>query len=83
PELVTENVALGSSPRGVQALLLVGKVKALLAGRFAVSTDDIRSAAHAVLRHRVMINFQGQSDGVSPDSIVDAVLDAVPLPHGA
>ena len=83
PELVNANVALGSSPRGVQALLLVGKVKALLAGRFAVATDDIKAAAHTVLRHRVMVNFQGQSDGVSPDQIVDAVLAAVPMPHGA
>jgi MoxR-like ATPase len=83
PELVNENVALGASPRGVQALLLVGKVKALLAGRFAVATDDIKAAAHAVLRHRVMINFQGQSDGVTPDQVVDAVLAAVPAPHGA
>ena len=83
PALVNENVSLGSSPRGVQALLLVGKVKALLAGRFAVATDDIASAAHAVLRHRVMINFQGQSDGVNADAVIDAVLAAVPAPHGA
>lgn len=83
PALVNENVSLGSSPRGVQALLLVGKVKALLAGRFAVATDDIRAAAHAVLRHRVIINFQGQSDGVTPDQVIDAVLDSVTAPHGA
>ncbi len=83
PALVNDNVSLGSSPRGVQALLLVGKVKALLAGRFAVATDDIKAAAHAVLRHRVMINFQGQSDGVSSDQVIDAVLAAVPAPHGA
>ncbi len=83
PELVNQNVALGSSPRGVQGLLLVGKVKALLAGRFSVSTDDIKAAAHVVLRHRVMVNFQGQSDGVNSDQIIDAVLAAVPAPHGA
>ncbi|MCB9913974.1 MAG: MoxR family ATPase [Planctomycetes bacterium] len=83
PALVNENVSLGASPRGVQALLLVGKVKALLAGRFAVACDDVRAAAHDVLRHRVMINFQGQSDGVTPDRVVDAVLAAVPAPHGA
>jgi len=83
PALVTENVALGSSPRGVQSFLLSAKVKALLAGRFAVSDDDIRGVAHSVLRHRVMINFQGQSDGVSPDAVIDAVLAAVPAVHGA
>ncbi len=83
PELVDQNVALGASPRGVQSLLLCAKVQALLAGRFAVSEDDLRAVAHAVLRHRVMINFQGQSDGVTADAIVDAVLAHVKSPHGA
>ena len=83
PQLARDNVLLGSSPRGAQALLLVGKVKALLAGRFAVSTDDVRAAAPAVLRHRILINFQGQSDGVTPDRIVQAVLEHVQPPHGA
>jgi MoxR-like ATPase len=81
--VVNENVALGASPRGVQSMLLVGKVKALLAGRFAVSDDDLRAAAHAVLRHRVMINFQGQSDGVTPDYVIDSVLANVQASHGA
>jgi len=77
--LVDENVLLGSSPRGAQALLLGGKVKALLAGRFAVSTDDIRGVALPVLRHRVIVNFQGQAEGISPDDIVRSVLDHVKL----
>ena len=81
PALVNDNVSLGASPRGAQALLLAGKVKALLAGRFAVATDDVRAVAHACLRHRVMVNFQGQADGVTPDAIVDAVLENVPEPH--
>ena len=80
PPSVNENVALGSSPRGAQGLLLGAKVKALLAGRFAVSTDDIRAVAHPVLRHRVMVNFQGQADGVTTDDIVDAVLAHVARP---
>ncbi len=80
PALVNENVALGSSPRGAQALLLCGKVKALLAGRFAVSCDDIRAVAPACLRHRVMINFHGMAEGVTPDMVVAAVLDKV-QPH--
>jgi MoxR-like ATPase len=74
PKVVNESVALGSSPRGAQALLLAGKVSALLAGRYAVNTDDVRRVAPHALRHRVMVNFQGQSDGVTPDAIVDAVL---------
>ena len=74
PKLVNEHVALGSSPRGAQALLLAGKVSALLAGRFAVSSEDVKKVAPAALRHRVIVNFQGQSEGVTPDAIVDAVL---------
>ncbi|MDA1196234.1 MAG: MoxR family ATPase [Planctomycetota bacterium] len=74
PAVVNECVALGASPRGAQALLLSAKVGALLAGRFAVSSEDVRATALAALRHRVMVGFQGQSDGVSPDDVVRAVL---------
>jgi len=74
PALTHANVALGSSPRGAQALLLAGKVRALLAGRFTVNTDDIRHVALPALRHRVIVNFQGQSDGITPDDVVHAVL---------
>jgi len=77
PALVTENVVLGASPRGAQSLLLCGKVRALLDGRFAVSSDDIRASAHAVLRHRILLGFQGQAAGVNPDDVVDAVLEHV------
>jgi MoxR-like ATPase len=83
PALVNDNVSLGASPRGAQALILGGKVKALLAGRFAVAAEDVRAVAHAVLRHRVMINFQGQSDGVTSDAVVDAVLANVQPAPGA
>ncbi|MCP3915535.1 MAG: MoxR family ATPase [bacterium] len=82
PPIVGECVALGSSPRGAQALLLAGKVHALLAGRFAVSTDDVRAIALPALRHRVLINFHGQSDGVTTDDVVRAVLEATPPPRG-
>ena len=78
---VNENVALGSSPRGVQGLILASKVKALLDGRFAVSCGDIRDVAHEVLRHRVLINFHGQADGVTPDQVVSQVVEHVPMPH--
>ena len=83
PPLVNENVSLGASPRGAQALLLAGKVKALLAGRFAVSTDDVRAVAADALRHRLMVNFQGQSEGVGPDHVVAAVLEHVAPPNGS
>jgi MoxR-like ATPase len=74
PKLTNDAVVLGSSPRGAQALLLAGKVKALLAGRFSVNSDDIRRVAHDALRHRVMIGFQGQSEGITTDRVIDAVL---------
>jgi len=78
PAMVNEFVALGSSPRGAQALILCGKVHALLDGRFAVSRDDIRAAAPAVLRHRVLVNFHGMAEGISPDALIDAVLAHIP-----
>jgi MoxR-like ATPase len=79
PSMVNEFVSLGSSPRGAQALILCGKVKALLDGRFAVSRDDIRAAAPAVLRHRVLVNFHGMAEGMTADMVVQAVLDHIPV----
>jgi len=70
---VNEYVALGASPRGAQALLLVGKVKALLDGRFSVSTHDLDAAALSVLRHRVMLNFHALSAGLTTDDLVIGV----------
>ncbi len=78
---VNEYVALGSSPRGVQGLLLAAKVKALLANRFAVAVEDIKSCAHDVLRHRVLVNFHGQADQITPDAIIDSVLAKVTPPN--
>ncbi|MEO6222844.1 MAG: MoxR family ATPase [Vicinamibacterales bacterium] len=80
PKQVNEYVALGSSPRGAQSLLLAAKVRALVSGRFAVSVDDVKHVALAVLRHRLLINFHGQSDRVSDKDIVSAVLAAVREP---
>ena len=83
PELVNRYVSLGSSPRGAQALLLGAKVKALLAGRFAVATEDIAAVARPVLRHRVLLGFEGLSDGVTTDQVVDEVLAKLPVPEEA
>ncbi len=82
PDAVNSFVALGASPRGAQGLMLAGKVKALLAGRYAVSIDDIRSVAYPVLRHRIVMNFHGQSGDISTDDIVKKVLDFVKTPDG-
>ncbi len=80
PELVKEYVRYGGSPRGAQALVLTGKIHALLDGRYNVSVDDIRAVALPALRHRVIRNFEGEAEGITSDAIVRAVIDAVPAP---
>ncbi|HLB45109.1 MAG TPA: MoxR family ATPase [Candidatus Limnocylindrales bacterium] len=80
PELVKQYVRYGGSPRGAQALVLAGKIHALLDGRFNVATDDVRAVALPALRHRVIRNFEGEAEGITSDAIVRAVLDAVPPP---
>ena len=80
PEMVRQYVRYGASPRGAQALILGGKVAALLAGRYNVAYEDLRAVALAALRHRVLLNFEGQAEGVSTDDIVGEVLDAVAEP---
>jgi len=81
--LVNRFVSLGSSPRGAQALLLGAKVKALLAGRFAVGAEDVAAVARPVLRHRILIGFEGLSEGVTPDLVVDEILEQLPRPTEA
>ncbi|MCC6749806.1 MAG: MoxR family ATPase [Deltaproteobacteria bacterium] len=78
PEAVRKFVRYGSSPRGAQALLLGAKMRALLDGRFSASTDDIRAVAHAALRHRLILNFEGEAEGLSTDSVIDDVLKKLP-----
>ena len=80
PKAVNEYVSLGSSPRGAQSLLLAAKVRALVAGRFAVSVDDVKRVALPVLRHRLLINFHGQSDRVTDADVVHAVLQGTREP---
>lgn len=80
PEVVRRYVRYGSSPRGAQALILGGKATALLAGRCNVAFEDLRTVALAALRHRVLLNFEGQAEGVSTDEVVGAVLEQVAEP---
>lgn len=69
----------GASPRGMQAMILGAKVRALCDGRFNVSTDDIKSVATSALRHRVLLNFEGEAEEVNPDDIIAEVLATVPV----
>ena len=80
PDLVRSYVRYGASPRAAQALILGGKVAALLDGRYNVAFKDLRAVAPAALRHRLLLNFEGQAEGVRPDDVVVALLDAVPEP---
>jgi len=80
PGLVRDYVRYGGSPRGAQALVTAGKIYALLDGRFNVSTDDIRAVALPSLRHRIILNFEGEAEGITSESTIRAVLDAVAVP---
>ncbi len=80
PQLVRDYVRYGGSPRGAQALVTAGKIYALLDGRFNVSTDDIRAVALPSLRHRIILNFEGEAEGITSEAIVRSILDAVAVP---
>ena len=75
--LVNSYVRYGSSPRGAQALVLGAKITALLDGRVNVSFDDITAVAPAALRHRLLLNFEGQAEGIKPDDVVADLLTHV------
>jgi MoxR-like ATPase len=76
--IASQYLRFGSSPRGGQALLLAGKVRALTNGRFNVSFDDIEAVAAAALRHRLILNFEAEAEGVTTDHIVGQILRDVP-----
>jgi MoxR-like ATPase len=76
-ELARKYVRYGSSPRGAQALVECGRVLALMRGRFHLAIEDVKHLAHAVLRHRIILNFDAHADGQTPETILDAVVDGV------
>lgn len=76
PEAVKRHVRYGAGPRAVQALIAIGKARALCAGRLHVSWNDLRVAALPVLRHRLILNYEAQAMGMTTDEIVGAVADA-------
>ncbi len=83
PKAVSDYVAWGVGPRASQHLILGGKARAILQGRYYVSADDVRAVAHPVLRHRIITNFNAEADGVRPDDIVDELLKAIPADPSA
>ncbi|HZS62537.1 MAG TPA: MoxR family ATPase [Gemmatimonadaceae bacterium] len=80
PPIVKQHVRWGAGPRAGQALILGAKAHALLNGRYAVSPADIQRVAHPVLRHRVLVNFAAEAEGVTTEHVVDALLKHVPPP---
>jgi MoxR-like ATPase len=78
PELVRKYVRYGGSPRGAQAIVLGAKIHALLDARFNVAFADVQAVAAAALRHRIILNFEGEAEGISSDSVVRAILAETP-----
>ena len=76
--LTNRYVRYGSSPRGAQSLLLAAKIRALLDDRYNVSFEDIDQSAHAVLRHRILLNFEGEAEGILTDRIIDEIIAETP-----
>lgn len=77
PDSVRKYVRYGASPRGAQAMVLTAKARALLAGRYNVATSDIIAVSKPSLRHRIILNFEGEAEGLSTDTILDDVLETV------
>ena len=81
PDLVRRAVRWGAGPRAGQALILGAKAHALLAGRAAVSPDDIRRVSRPVLRHRVLPSFAGEAEGITAERVIDEVLERITPPR--
>ncbi len=79
PEIVKHAVRYGASPRGAQALMLGAKTLALLNGRYNAAMSDIREVALAALRHRMILNYEAQAEGLTADRIIEEVLTVVPV----
>jgi MoxR-like ATPase len=76
--VANQYLRFGSSPRGAQCLILAGKVRALAHGRFNVSFEDIEAAVYPALRHRLILNFEAEAEGITTDHVLAQVLQAVP-----
>jgi MoxR-like ATPase len=76
PDVTRRFVRYGASPRGAQALVLGAKVRALAEGRYNVSAEDLRALAAPALRHRIILNFEGEAEGVDVDTLITQIVDA-------
>jgi MoxR-like ATPase len=78
PEFVKQHVSWGGGPRASQYLILAGKSRAILDGRFAVSVDDVRALARPTLQHRMILNYRAEAEGVTSAQIIDRLLETLP-----
>ena len=78
PKFIKDYVSWGAGPRASQYLVIAGKARAILSGRYHVTIEDIQAVAHPVLRHRLVTNFNAEADGISSDRLVDMLLADVP-----
>jgi MoxR-like ATPase len=76
-ELTKRFVRYGASPRGAQSLILAAKIRAILDRRYHVAREDLRAVAPMVLRHRLILNFEGQAEGVGADAVINDILDRI------
>ena len=74
PEKVRNFVRYGASPRGLQAIIMTAKVRALLEGRYNVSQEDLREVAFPALRHRIIPNFDGLTEGITPEEVIEEII---------
>jgi MoxR-like ATPase len=77
PDNVKKYVRYGASPRGAQSIVLAAKVAALVDGRYNASFQDVKAAAHAALRHRILLNFEGEAEGIKIEKVIDDILSSV------
>ncbi len=82
PEFVRNWIRWGAGPRASQYLILGAKARSVLRGNYFVSTEDIQAVAHEVLGHRIVTNFQAESEGVTPRDIIQRLLDETQPPSG-
>ena len=79
PTFVKDYISWGAGPRAGQYLILGAKAKAILSGRFHATTDDVKSIAKPVLRHRIVTTFHADSEGLTPDNVIDMLLEKIPV----
>jgi MoxR-like ATPase len=77
PGFIKDWMSWGAGPRASQFLILGGKARALINGRFAVTTEDVRSLAHPVLKHRIILNYRAEAEGITASNIIDRLLDEI------